>query len=50
MRLKKYFGIYRRGAMIIATIGIVGLLSLAGGLSAQNAPSFSVRNSETFTG
>jgi len=36
--------------MKIATIGMVGLLSLAGGLSAQNAPSFSVRNSETFSG
>ena len=35
--------------MKIATIGMVGLLSLAGGLSAQNAPSFSVRNSETFS-
>ena len=36
--------------MKIATIGMVGLLILAGGLSAQNAPSFSVRNNETFTG
>ena len=36
--------------MKIAMIGMVGLLILAGGLSAQNAPSFSVRNSETFTG
>lgn len=36
--------------MKIATIGMVGLLLLAGGISAQNAPSFSVRNSEIFTG
>ncbi len=36
--------------MKIAAIGMVGLLMLAGGLSAQKAPSFSVRNSETFTG
>jgi hypothetical protein len=36
--------------MKIAAIGVVGLLMLAGGLSAQEAPSFSVRNSETFTG
>ena len=33
-----------------AAIGMVGLLMLAGGLSAQKAPSFSVRNGETFTG
>jgi hypothetical protein len=31
-------------------IGVVGVLILAGGLSAQKAPSFSVRNGETFTG
>ena len=36
--------------MKVAAIGMVGLLMLAGGLSAQKAPSFSVRNSETFTG
>jgi hypothetical protein len=36
--------------MKIAAISMVGLLMLAGGLSAQRAPSFSVRNSETFTG
>ena len=36
--------------MKIAAISMVGLLMLAGGLSAQKAPSFSVRNSETFTG
>jgi hypothetical protein len=36
--------------MKIAAISVVGLLMLAGGLSAQKAPSFSVRNSETFTG
>jgi hypothetical protein len=36
--------------MKVAAIGMVGLLMLAGGLSAQNAPSFSVRNSETFIG
>jgi hypothetical protein len=36
--------------MKIAAICMVGLLMLAGGLSAQKAPSFSVRNSETFTG
>jgi hypothetical protein len=33
-----------------AAIGMVGLLMLAGGLSAQKAPSISVRNGETFTG
>jgi hypothetical protein len=33
-----------------AAIGMVGLLMLAGGLSAQRVPSFSVRNDETFTG
>ena len=31
-------------------IGMFGVLILAGGLSAQKAPSFSVRNGETFTG
>jgi len=36
--------------MKTAAIGIVGLLMLAGGLSAQKAPSFSVRNGEIFTG
>ena len=36
--------------MKIAAISVVGLLMLAGGLSAQKAPSLSVRNSETFTG
>jgi hypothetical protein len=33
-----------------AAIGMVGVLMLAGGLSAQKVPSFSVRNGETFTG
>lgn len=36
--------------MKIAAIGMVGLLMLAGGLSAQKTPSFSVRNNETFNG
>jgi hypothetical protein len=36
--------------MKTAAISMFGLLMLAGGLSAQKAPSFSVRNSETFTG
>jgi hypothetical protein len=36
--------------MRTAAIGMVGLLMLAGGLSAQKAPNFSVRNDETFTG
>jgi hypothetical protein len=36
--------------MKVAAIGMVGLLVLAGGLSAQKTPSLSVRNSETFTG
>jgi hypothetical protein len=36
--------------MKTAAMGVVGLLILAGGLSAQKAPSFSVRNGETFTG
>ena len=36
--------------MKTAAIGIVGVLILAGGLSAQKTPSFSVRNGETFTG
>jgi hypothetical protein len=36
--------------MKIAAIGMIGLLMLAGGLSARKAPSFSVQNSETFTG
>ena len=36
--------------MKTAAIGMVGVLILAGGLSAQKAPSFSVRNGETFTG
>jgi hypothetical protein len=36
--------------MKIAAISMVGLLMLAGGLSAQKAPSFSVRNNETFIG
>jgi len=36
--------------MKAAAIGMVGVLILAGGLSAQKAPSFSVRNGETFTG
>jgi hypothetical protein len=36
--------------MKTAAIGMVGALVLAAGLSAQKAPSFSVRNGETFTG
>jgi hypothetical protein len=36
--------------MKTAAIGVFGVLILAGGLSAQKAPSFSVRNGETFTG
>src|ERR1700674_432987 len=36
--------------MKTAAIGMVGALILAAGLSAQKAPSFSVRNGETFTG
>jgi hypothetical protein len=36
--------------MKTAAIGMVGVLLLAGGLSAQKTPSFSVRNGETFTG
>jgi hypothetical protein len=36
--------------MKTAAIGMVGALLLAAGLSARNAPSFSVRNGETFTG
>lgn len=31
-------------------IGMIAVLVLAGGLSAQKAPGFSVRNGETFTG
>ena len=36
--------------MKAAAIGMVGVLLLAGGLSAQKTPSFSVRNGEIFTG
>lgn len=36
--------------MKTAVIGMVGVLLLAGGLSAQRTPSFSVRNGEAFTG
>lgn len=36
--------------MKTALIGMVGFLILAGALSAQKAPSFSVRNGETFSG
>ena len=36
--------------MKTAAMGMVGMLILAGGLSAQKTPSFSVRNGETFTG
>src|ERR1022692_36902 len=36
--------------MKTAAIGMVGILILVGGLSAQKASSFSVRNDETFTG
>jgi Protein of unknown function (DUF5818) len=36
--------------MKTAAIGLVGVLLLAGGLSAQKTPSFSVRINDTFTG
>lgn len=36
--------------MKIAAIGMVGLLILAGSLSAQKTPDFSIRNGENFTG
>ena len=36
--------------MKTAAIGMMGVLLLAGGLSAQKAPSYSVRNGEIFTG
>jgi hypothetical protein len=36
--------------MKTAAIGMIGALLLAAGLSAQKAPSFSVRNGEIFTG
>jgi hypothetical protein len=36
--------------MKTAAIGLVGVLLLAGGLSAQKIPSFSVRINDTFTG
>ena|SRR5579863_418412 len=36
--------------MKTVAIGMVGVLMLAGGLFAQKAPSFSVRNNGTFTG
>ena len=36
--------------MKTAAIGMIGALILAAGLSAQKAPSFSVRNGDTFTG
>jgi hypothetical protein len=36
--------------MKTAAIGMIGLLILAGSLSAQKTPNDSVRNSETFTG
>jgi hypothetical protein len=36
--------------MKTTAIGMFGALILAAGLSAQKAPSFSVRNGETFTG
>jgi hypothetical protein len=36
--------------MKTATIGMVGVLLLAGGLSAQRAPGYSVRDGEVFTG
>lgn len=36
--------------MKIAAIGMVGLLILAGSLSAQKTPDFSIRNGESFTG
>jgi hypothetical protein len=36
--------------MKIAATGMVSLLLVFGGLSAQKAPNFSVRDGETFTG
>jgi hypothetical protein len=36
--------------MKTAAVGMIGVLILAGGLSAQKAPSFSVRSDEIFTG
>ncbi len=36
--------------MKTAAIGMVGMLLLAGGLSAQRAPGYSVRDGEVFTG
>jgi hypothetical protein len=36
--------------MKITVIGMIGLLILAGDLSAQKTPNYSVRNSETFSG
>jgi hypothetical protein len=36
--------------MKASSIGMVGVLVLVAGLSAQKAPSFSVPNGETFTG
>ena len=36
--------------MKTAAVGMVALLALAGGLSAQKASSFSVRNGESFSG
>jgi hypothetical protein len=36
--------------MRVAAIGLVGLLILAGSLSAQKTPDFSIRNGEAFTG
>jgi len=36
--------------MKTAAIGMVGMLLLAGGLFAQKAPGYSVRNGEVFTG
>jgi hypothetical protein len=36
--------------MKTAAIGLIGVLLLAGGLSAQKTPSFSVRINNTFTG
>jgi hypothetical protein len=41
---------HQEGPMRTAAIGMVGVLILAGGLSAQRAPSLTVRNGETFTG
>jgi hypothetical protein len=40
----------QEGAMKITALGMISLLVLAGGLSAQKSANYSVRNNETFTG